>query len=124
MKTNQGDQIAPDRRFRARIVQLIVDGHTELALRLLSEHYGVSEPALRVGTIKRHRKVLACYVEKERRIYMSKSDFITNPFVVLHEFYHHLRASDFGKRRQVEKRADLFASNFIHDFRSVSAAFK
>lgn len=107
--------------FRVKIVHLILDGRPELALRLLSKHYGVSEPTLRVGTVKRHRRVLACYVEKERRIYLSNSSFMTNPFVVLHEFYHHLRASNFGKNRQVERRADLFASNFIRDFESASA---
>jgi len=125
MKLTQSIQMDPKRvrTFRARIVGLIADGHTEVALRLLSEYYGISEPTLRVGTVKRHRNVLACYVEKEKRIYMSKSEFITNPFVVLHEFYHHLRASDFGRNRQVEKRADLFASNFIRDFRTVSAGF-
>jgi len=60
--------------------------------------------------------VLACYVEKERRIYVSQSDHLTNPFVILHEFYHHLRASQIGKSKQVEKRADLFASNYIQEF--------
>jgi len=118
--------VAPDsiRWFRARVVGLIIDGRTELALRLLAEHYGVSEPTLRVGTVKRHRKVLACYVEKEKRIYLSNSNFISNPFVVLHEFYHHLRASEFGKKRQVENRADLFAAHFIREFRNVSSTLK
>jgi len=104
--------------FRARIVHLIVEGSPERALRLLAKYYGVSEPTLRVGTVKRHRKVLACYVEKERRIYLSNSSFVTNPFVILHEFYHHLRSSDQGKNRQVEKRADLFAWSFIRDFKA------
>lgn len=102
--------------FRAKIVTFIIDGRTELALKLLSDYYGIGEPGLRVGTVKRHRRVVACYVEKERRIYLSKGEYLTNPFVILHEFYHHLRASQVGKSRQVEKRADLFASNFIRDF--------
>jgi hypothetical protein len=108
--------------FRAKVVCLILDGRPELALALLSEHYGIDEPGLRVGTVKRHRRVLACYVRKEKRIYLSKSDFLANPFVILHEFYHHLRASQVGKGRQVEKRADLFASNFIRDYRRASAS--
>ncbi len=108
-------------QLRAKVVGLIIDGKAEFALRLLSDYYGVPEPDLRVGTVKRHRRVLACYVEKEKRIYLSKGEYLTNPFVVLHEFYHHLRASQVGKRRQVEKRADLFASNFIRDFKRVSA---
>jgi hypothetical protein len=102
--------------FRAKVVSLIIDGRAELALNLLSKYYAVSEPALKVGTVKRHRRVLACYLEKERRIYLSKSEYITSPFVILHEFYHHLRASQIMRRGQVEKRADLFATNFIRDF--------
>jgi len=102
--------------FRARVVELIVTGKIEQAVRLLSKHYGVREPKIRVGTVKRHRKVLACYVEKERQIYLSNSSFMTDPFVVLHEFYHHIRASGVGKSRQVESRADLFAVDFLRDF--------
>jgi Zn-dependent peptidase ImmA (M78 family) len=105
------------RGFRAKIVHLIIDGHPERALQSLAKYYEVSEPALRVGTVKRHRKVLACYVEKESRIYLSNSSFMTNPFVILHEFYHHLRCSGQARNRQVEKRADLFAWSFIRDFK-------
>ncbi len=105
-----------DRAFRVGIVRLILDGHTEEALHSLSIHYGIREPTLRVGTVKRHRRVLACYVHKENRIYVSKSDLLTNPFLILHEFYHHLRASQIQSRDQVEKRADSFASAFIRDF--------
>ncbi len=101
--------------LRGKVVGLIIDGKAELALKLLSEYYDVGQPDLRVGTVKRHRRVLACYLEKEERIYLSKSNYLTNPFVILHEFYHHLRASQ-AKRRQVEKRADQFAANFIREF--------
>ncbi len=104
------------RRLQAKVVELITDGQAELAMKLLSEYYGIHEPDLTVGTVKRHRGVVACYVEKERRIYLSKSDYLTNAYVILHEFYHHLRASQPVKRRQAEKRADLFASTFIRDF--------
>jgi hypothetical protein len=107
------------REFRAKVVGSILGGRPEVALRLLSKHYGVREPALRVGTVKRHRKVLACYVEREGRIYLSNSRYMTDPFVVLHEFYHHLRASRVRKNRQVERSADLFAANFIRDFMKV-----
>lgn len=110
--------------FRVEVVRLILEGKAEIALGLLSKHYGVHEPALRVGTVKRHRKVLACYVEKEKRIYLSNSGFLTDPFVLLHEFYHHLRASGVGKSRQVEKRADLFAAAFIRDYLSRIGAKK
>jgi hypothetical protein len=109
-----------EREFRARIVGYILDGSPERAMKLLAEYYGVSEPDLRVGTVKRSRKVLGCYVQREKRIYISTSQLLTNPFVILHEFYHHLRATATPKNRQVEKRADQFALNFIRDFNSSS----
>ena len=105
-----------DQEFRMQIVRSIIDGKVESALRLLSDYYGVPQPELRVGTVKRHRKVLACYVKGEKRIYVSKSDLLTNPFLILHEFYHHLRASQVVKG-QVDRRADLFALHFLRDFK-------
>jgi len=114
------DSPAGLKEFRTEIVTLIVGGRPERALRLLAKYYDVREPGLRVGTVKGHRKVLGCYVEREGRIYLSNSSFMTDPFVVLHEFYHHLRASGVGKNRQVETRADLFAAEFIRDFMSSS----
>ena len=114
MSPNSSLDFLPE--FRAKIVRLILDGRAEQALALLSKHYDVREPSVRVGTVKRHRKVLACYVEKEKRIYFSNSSFLTDPFVLLHEFYHHLRASGIERSRQVVKRADLFSVAFIRDF--------
>ena len=111
LKHNEADKV-----FRIAMVKLILGGQTEDALRSLSKHYGVEAPDLRVGTVKRHRNVLACYVHKEKRIYVSESNLLTNPFVILHEFYHHLRASHIQKRMQVEKRADSFALAFIREF--------
>jgi len=108
--------------FRAKIVGLIIAGHTEQALELLSDYYGVEGPDLRVGTVKRHRNVAGCYVHREKRIYLSKGEYITNPFLILHEFYHHLRASQAGGKGQVDKRADLFALSFIRDFISRSGS--
>jgi Zn-dependent peptidase ImmA (M78 family) len=113
-----------EREFRAQVVGFIVDGSPEKAVALLAEYYGVSVPELRVGTVRRHRKVLACYVEKERRIYFSRSELLLQPFVVLHEFYHHLRASELQRSRQVEKRADLFANNFIREFKRLDPTLK
>jgi len=104
------------RFFHAKVVSLILDGRTEHAVKLLSDYYGIDEPDLKVGTVKRHRGVVACYVEKEKRIYFSKGEYMMSPFVILHEFYHHLRASGVKRKGQVEKRADLFASTFIRDF--------
>ena len=100
---------------------MILDGHPEEALRYLSVHYEVEEPDLRVGTVKKHRKVLAVYVHKEKRIYVSKSELLRNPFVILHEFYHHLRASQTPRNKQVEKRADSFAISYIQAFQQYSS---
>lgn len=109
-----------DSTFRVGVVRMILEGHPEEALHSLAEHYEVQEPDLRVGTVKRHRKVLAVYVHKEKRIYVSKSDLLTNPFVILHEFYHHLRASQTPKNEQIEKRADSFALSYIRTFQQHS----
>lgn len=109
-----------DSAFRIGIVRMILDGHPEDALRSLAVHYEVQEPDLRVGTVKRHRKVLAVYVHKEKRIYVSKSDLLRNPFVILHEFYHHLRASRTPMNEQVEKRADSFALAYVRTFKQYS----
>jgi hypothetical protein len=106
-----------DSAFRVGIVRMILEGHPEEALSSLSAHYEIEGPELRVGTVKRHRKVLAVYVHKEKRIYVSKSDLLRNPFVILHEFYHHLRASNTPRNEQVEKRADSFALAYIQEFR-------
>jgi hypothetical protein len=119
--TFESRPVLSEREFRAKVVIDILNGRPEQAVKRLSKYYGVIEPSLRVGTVKRHRKVLACYVEKEKRIYISKSALFTDPFVILHEFYHHLRASPVSRNRQVEKRADLFALKFIQDFRHFGA---
>ena len=109
-----------DSAFRIGVVRMILDGHPEDALHSLAVRYEVQEPDLRVGTVKRHRKVLAVYVHKEKRIYVSKSDLLRNPFVILHEFYHHLRASQTPLNEQVEKRADSFALTYIRTFKQYS----
>jgi hypothetical protein len=96
------------------IVRTILEGQPEAALEMLSKHYGVVVPDLKVGTVKRHRRVLGCYVEKERRIYISKREYLSNPFVILHEFYHHLRT--YSRKKQADKRADVFAKRLIDDF--------
>jgi len=107
---------AAESAFRVGIVSLILAGRAEDALHSLSDHYEVDVPSLRVGTVKGHRCVLGCYVNKEKRIYVSRSELVTNPFVILHEFYHHMRASQTRKIGQVEKRADWFALAFIREF--------
>ena len=108
------------RAFRIRVVCNIMNGRAHVALRELARFYDIKEPDIRVGTVKAHRHVLACYVQKEKRIYVSKSDLLTNPFVILHEFYHHMRASQTVKRGQVEKYADSFVISFIRELQEAS----
>jgi len=93
---------------------------TEKALELLSQHYRVAEPRLKVGMPKRHSKKLACYVGKKRTIHVSSRNVLYNPRVILHEFYHHLRSlTDMQKGR--EKYADKFAEDYLKAYKIVAA---
>lgn len=105
-----------DHGIKARIVSLILDRKPEEALQILSSLYKVKEPKLRIGTVRKHRKTaLAVYVQKENTIYVSSSDILYNPFIILHEFYHHIRFKD-GKHRGTEKNANAFATEFIKSY--------
>ena len=82
----------PDDITKAKVVYLILNKRTEEALQHLSKFYKVIPPEITVGTIKgKRRTVYAVYVLREKKIYCSTSDIFYNPFVVLHEFYHHIR---------------------------------
>jgi hypothetical protein len=110
---------APTEMVQAKIVYLILTRRTEQALSLLSKFYHVQPPEIVVGTVKgKRRTAYAVYVPKERRIYAMNSDIFFNPFVILHEFYHHLRSQG-GPHRGTEKHADLYAKGFIDSYRSV-----
>lgn len=109
----------PDDLTKARIVQMILDGKTENALEKLSEFYRVETPQVIVGTIrKKRRTVYAVYVPKEKRIYALNSDIFYNPFVMLHEYYHHIR-SRLGTHRGSERHANLYAKGFIDSYNKV-----
>ncbi len=108
----------PDIKTQALAVELILNKRTEESLQLLSRVYKVQPPEIVVGTIKGKRKtVYAVYVHKERRIYAVNSDVFYNPFIVLHEFYHHLRFKGL-EHRGSEKSANNFASKFIGSYRT------
>ncbi len=92
----------------ARAVQLILDGKPEEALELLSRFYGVPTPRLKVGLPKRCLRALGCYVARTRTIHVRSSREYRDPFVVLHEYYHHLRYR-IGRHRGTERGADAFA---------------
>ena len=77
-----------DTLIKAKIVYLILSQDTEEALELLSQHYEVAVPKLKVGMPKRYSKNPACYVGKSRTIHVAQRDVLWNPHIILHEFYH------------------------------------
>lgn len=105
-----------DGRFKAGIVQLILTHDADEALLLLADRYGVDTPILRVGLPKGYTKVSGCYVGDKETIYVANSDGLSNPFLILHEFYHHLRTTS-GKHRGTERYADRFAREYLDEYR-------
>ena len=82
----------PDDITKAKVVNMILNKKTEEALKNLSQFYKVIPPEITVGTIKGKRKtVYAVYVQRESKIYCINSDVFYNPFIIIHEFYHHIR---------------------------------
>ncbi len=111
--------ISLDDITKARIVHMILNRNTEEALQKLSKLYNVTSPEIVVGTIKgKRRTVYAVYVQKERRIYVINSDVFNNPFIVLHEFYHHIRTRA-GVHRGSEKHANMYAKSFIDSYKKI-----
>jgi hypothetical protein len=109
----------PDDLAKAKIVHMILDRKPEDALQTLSKFYNVTPPEIVVGTIKGKRKtVYAVYVQKERRIYAINSDIFYNPFIVLHEFYHHIRTKA-NMHRGSEKHANMYAQGFIDSYKKI-----
>jgi hypothetical protein len=105
---------------RAKIVQMILDKKTETALDKLSKFYRVETPQITVGTIKKKRRtVYAVYVVQEKKIYASNSEIFYNPFIILHEYYHHLR-SKLGKHRGSERHANMYAQGFIDSYNKLA----
>jgi len=103
--------------FKTRIVQLILTKETDEAIRVLSHHYSVDVPHLKVGMPKKHGKKVGCYISKTKTIHVVSREKLEDPFVILHEFYHHLRTHD-RKHRGTEKHADRFAEEFITAFQT------
>lgn len=110
----------PDSLMQARIVHMILGKKTEEALQMLSSFYHLDPPEIRVGTVKgKRRTAYAVYVSKEHRIYAMNSDILYNPFVILHEFYHHLRSRS-GAHRGTERHADLYAKGFVDTYQALA----
>lgn len=104
--------------FKPLIVWLILNGKAEEALALLAENYRVNVPKLKVGLPKGHKNsAYGCYTPKNATISVLNSDAFGNPFVILHEFYHHLRTHSVDKQHKgTEKNANKFATEFLQAY--------
>ncbi|HJW97628.1 MAG TPA: hypothetical protein VJ529_00750 [Candidatus Bathyarchaeia archaeon] len=103
-----------ERLFKAYVVWLVLNGKAEESLQTLANHYKVHVPRLKVGLPSRHRaRTLGCYVGNDETIYLLNAEAIMNPFILLHEFYHHLRMSIDKQHKGTEKYADRFAREFL-----------
>jgi hypothetical protein len=109
--------------FKPVIVYLILNKQTEQALKLLAKNYDVEVPKLKVGLPKGHvRNAYGTYSSQTRTISVLDSDTLWNPFVILHEFYHHLRSKGVDRmHRGTEKNADKFAAEFIREYQAAVA---
>ena len=107
-----------DEQIRARAVWLILNSQPEEAIESLCNYYSVDVPELRVGLPKKHSKVAGCYVLHKKTIYVKDRETLYNPFVILHEFYHHLRSIS-GSHRGTDKLADSFAIDSIRAYNQI-----
>ncbi len=99
--------------FKASVVALILDSKTEEAIDVLSKRYRVQRPRLGVGVVAgRNKGVAAIYSLRRREILAARREYLYDPFVMIHEFYHHLRSTS-GRHRGTEKQADKFSGEFI-----------
>ena len=111
-----------EQKTKAMIVWLILNGNPEKAIEMLAEHYGVNVPKIKVGLPKgRKKQVFGCYKAKDKTVFVSNSDALKEPFIILHEFYHHLRTTADAKHRGTEKNANEFANEFIQAYKSMTA---
>ena len=107
-------------QMKAAVVALILDTRPEEAITLLSKWYRVSQPKLGVGVYEgRTKGVAAVYSRNTRKILAANREYLYDPFVIIHEFYHHLRSVG-GKHRGTEKQADKFALDFIAAYRKAA----
>lgn len=104
--------------LRATAVKKILEGRTEEAIASLAKFYEIRAPSLKVGLPKRFKKAKGCYDSRRRLICLRSSAEYKDPFVILHEFYHHLR-NERGEFSGSEKNADLFALRSIIYFREI-----
>jgi hypothetical protein len=113
------DGIMAQDNFKPYVVGLILEGKTEDALEALAKYYNVNIPILKVGLPKGHQRAFGCYTNKNQTISVLNSDIFLNPFVILHEFYHHLRSKAVDKmHRGTESNADKFAVEFLKEYQN------
>ena len=110
--------LVDEQLFKARVVQLILRKEVGEALEALSQHHRVGVPRLKVGMPKRSGGKAGCYVTGTKTIHVASSEKLCDPFVILHEFYHHLRTQG-GKHRGTEKHANRFAEEYIAAYQNV-----
>jgi hypothetical protein len=104
--------------FKAKIVQMILMKESVDAIEALSRHYSIDIPQVKVGMPKGCSKKVGCYVSKTKTIYVVDQQYLYSPFVILHEFYHHLR-THVGEHRGTEKYANRFAEDFVEAFKTL-----
>lgn len=105
-----------EEHMKASVVALILDTKPEEAITILCRWYRIGRPRLSVGVLEGKTKgVAAVYSMRRKEILAAKREYLYNPFVMVHEFYHHLRSSS-GRHRGTEKQADKFALDFIEAY--------
>ena len=105
--------------MKAAAVALILDTRPEEALTLLCRSYRIGRPRLGVGVFEgRTKGAAAVYSMHRKEILAANREYLYDPFVIIHEFYHHHRSSS-GRHRGTEKQADKFAMEFIAAYRRV-----
>ena len=105
-----------DGDFKARMVQLILSHDAEGALKELADRYDVDVPSLQVGLPRGHANVAGCYVLDKVTIYVASGEGLSNPFLILHEFYHHLRSVS-GRHKGTERYANEFARDYLEEYK-------
>lgn len=109
--------------MKTLVVALVLDSNPEDAIRVLCRWYKVQPPRLGVGVFEGKTKgVAAVYSVNRKEILAANREFLFDPFVIVHECYHHIRSVS-GKHRGTEKQADKFAIGFIDAYRQSVKAF-
>ena len=113
----RGGAVEREKEMKAEVVAMILGMDPEGAVERLSKWYKVPRPKLGIGVVNGKTKgVAAVYSVHRREILAANREYLYDPFVIIHEFYHHLRSQGRGKHRGTEKDADRFALGFIDEY--------